>query len=219
MSRLYPIPLTALCLLLAGCQGARGPRLAKAGAPGLDGEPRNAANPNAPFAMSSAGLQGPRLRQRELLLDVNGVPRCDGMQLALDESGAASSETHHVVRLSFRNTGEACRLSGFPTVTLIREDGSIAGSVRLERISDERMAATLKPVGAQDSGLPGPSPQVLLPALRSAAFQLGWTAGPDCERISRVAVGAPDTTRPSVLARPLTVCENRVLITAVAPNH
>ncbi len=215
VSRARLIPALAVYLLLAGCGAARGPRLAHAGAPGLDGDVRNAVNPNAPFAVAATG---PRLQMREPLLDVNGVPPCEAGQLGLFESGAAANGARHVVRLSFENTGQACRLSGFPTVTLLRPDGSVAGSVRLERVSDASMAATLEPAGPEEAAYMGPSPRVLLPARGSAAFTLGWTAGPDCERIGRVAIGAPDSGRPMVLARPLTVCEDRILITAVAPN-
>ena len=99
----------------------------------------------------------------------------------------------------------------------MRADGSVAGSVRLERISEARMAATLSPGGSQEAAFTGPSPEVLLPAHGTATFQLGWTTGPECERISQVAIGAPGVTKPMVLARPLTVCEDRILITAVAP--
>ncbi len=201
---------------LAGCRDARGPHLARAGAPslGMDGEPRNAANPNAPFAVPAGS---PQLRARPQILDINGVLPCVQEQLTLFESGAQSSGAHHTARIAFENTGSACRLGGFPSITLLRADGSVAGSVQLEKVSRVSMAATLKSGSGEEAAFEGPAPQVLLPSHGEAAFELGWITGPECERIGRIAIGAPGSTRPTLLPRPLTVCEDRILVTAVAP--
>ncbi len=65
-----------------------------------------------------------------------------------------------------------------------------------------------------------PSPQVLLPTHGDAAFDLGWTTGPDCEQVSRIAITAPGADsgnmRSVVIPRQLVVCEDQILITAVA---
>ena len=213
---------TIAMLLLAGCSAEHGPRMLRAGAPALGSE-RNLADPNAPFTIPAGK---PQLRTREPLLDVTDVGQCSQPQLLLFESRAQSNGDHHTLEYTIQNRGEGCRLGGFPAVSLLRADGSVAGTVRLEKVSSQRMAATLTPAPAAGSAVAqeasavdeAPSPQVLLPARGSAAFELGWTTGPGCEQVSRIAIAAPGSTRPVVLPRPLVVCENRILITAVAPS-
>ncbi len=205
---------TSAALVLTGCAASSGPHLLRAGAPALQSE-RNVANPNAPFLVPSGK---PQLRTREPLLDVAAVDPCAEAQLTLFESRAQSSGDRHTLEYTIQNRGAACRLGGFPAISLLRPDGSVAGTVQLERVSSDSMAATLSsPTAAvQQADLNTPSPEVLLPSRGSAVFQLGWTTGPNCEQVSRIAIAAPGSTRPVVLPRPLVVCENRVLITAVA---
>ncbi len=202
-------------LVLCGCTQGRGPHLQRAGAPSLDSE-RNTANPNAPFLLPA---EKPALRTREPVLDVNAADWCSETQLSLFESRAQSSGIRHTLQYTVRNGGPACRLGGFPSISLLHGDGSVAATVRLERVSRETLAATLAPgaAGALVAPAAVPTPHVLLPAHGSAAFQLGWVTGPDCERISRIAIAAPGSTRPVVLARPMVLCEDRILVTAIGP--
>ncbi len=176
------------------------------------------ADPNAPFMTHPAR---PQLSKREAVLDPNGVPECSPSQLSLFESRAQSSGVHHTVQFSIANAGEACRVSGFPSVALLRADGSVLGNVHLMRVTAESMAATLGPGkgSIQDSGLDEPSPEVLLPTRGMAEFQLGWITGPACDQVSRIVLAAPGSTRSVVIQRQLVVCENRVLVTAVAPSN
>ncbi len=219
-SVLLPLAVGAVCVLTSGCGGARVRPFASATAPGLrNGEmvrvARNVADPNAPFSVRS-----PRLAQRPPLLDVNGVPPCDPTGLSVFESRAEVNGTHHAVRFSLVNNGEACRLGGFPSITLLRADGSVVGGVRIRKISADTMRASLtSPSTARaDTSLDAPSPQVLLPAKEQAVFELGWTSGPRCEAVSRIALAAPGSMTSMQVSRPISVCESQVLITAIAPS-
>ena len=178
----------------------------------------NVADPNAPFTVMPPG---PRLAVRQpAVLDVNGLPPCDPGQITLYESRAQANGPHHTLRLSLANTGEACRLGGFPSISLLGADGTVLGNIRIHKVSNQSMTASLAspllPAAVkQEAEFDMPSPQVLLSAKGQADFQLGWTSGPNCEQVSRIAVAAPGTTRSILISRALAVCEDQVLITAI----
>ena len=214
--------------LLSGCNQVRGP-FSRANAPGLSGgddsmkRAHNVADPNAPFSVPA-----PRLVVRQPVLDVSEVAPCEPGQVTLFESRAQANGPHHTLRLSLENTGPACRLGGFPSVSLLGAGGEVLGSIHIRRVSRDSMAASL---GAPSSSVSpvssavaqadpdAPSPQILLSAKGQADFQLGWTSGADCEQVSRIAVAAPGSTRSILISRPLAVCEDQVLITAVSPSN
>ena len=207
-------------LMGTGCNGAHSAGTMRGMAPALNGDKRarNVADPNAPFFVKATG---PHLSQRQPLLDVNGVGNCAPAQLTMWESEARSNGDRHSLRFSIANNGEACRMGGFPSLSLLRADGSVLGNVQLRRVSDTAMAATLAPAGAKpasasDDSLSTPSPAVLLPTNGRASFQLGWTTGPTCESVSPLAIGMPGASHAVVIPRPLQVCEDQVLITAVS---
>ena len=215
---------TVLLLCATGCSGTRGSVSSSALAPGMRGEvagsrmARNVANPNGPFAVVA-----PHLAVREPLLDVNGVPSCAPQQLSLFESRAEINGVHHAVRLTLENSGSACRLSGFPSITLLQADGSVLGGVRIEKVSSSAMRASLtaSSVMQEAAALDTPSPQVLLPARGEAAFEVGWTSGPRCAEVSRIAIAAPgmvSSVQNSTMqvAHPIQICEDQVLITAIS---
>ncbi len=206
--------------LASGCGEARARPSSAATAPGLrDGDmvrvAHNVANPNGPFSIPS-----PRLAQRPQLLDVNAVPPCDPSALSVFESRAEVNGMHHAVRFSLANGGQACRLGGFPSITLLRADGTVIGGVRIRKISADTMRASLTAPSTvhADANLDAPSPQVLLAAKEEAAFELGWTSGPRCESVSRIAMAAPGSTVSMQVSHAINVCENQVLLTAVAPS-
>ena len=216
--------LMALSLCASGCNGTGAGISGNAVAPGMRGDEsgtrvaRNVANPNAPFAVAA-----PHLAVREPLLDVNAVPGCASQQLSLFESRAEINGSHHAVRFTLQNAGPACRLSGFPSITLLRADGAVLGGVRVEKISESAMRASLTaPAMAQESAaMDGPSPQILLSTKGQAAFEVGWTSGPRCAEVSRIAVSAPGMVSAAPggtmqVARPIQICEDQVLITAVS---
>ena len=210
----------AVISFASGCGEGRARPSSSAMAPSLrNGEmvrvAHNVADPNAPFSVPS-----PRLAQRPQLLDINAVPPCDPSALSVFESRAEVNGTHHAVRFSLVNSGQACRLGGFPSITLLRPDGSIVGGVRIRKISGDTMRASLTSPATihTDAGLDAPSPQVLLASSEEAAFELGWTSGPRCESVSRIALAAPGSMVSMQVSRSISVCESQVLITAVAPS-
>ncbi len=176
---------------------------------------RNVADPNAPFTLMP---QPARLEKREPILDINDVPACAPEQLSFFESRAQSSGPHHSLRFTVANSGSACRLGGFPSITLIAPDGSVLGDIHVRKVSQESLAATLGPASAvpQDAALDQPSPEVLVVTRGQAAFQLGWTAGTNCELVGRIAIAAPGDTATIIVPRALDVCEGQVLVTAVS---
>ena len=203
-----------------GCGEARVRPASSATAPGLrngEGMPRahNLVDPNAPFSMPA-----PRLARRPGLLDVNGVPPCDPASLSIFESRAETNGAHHALRFSLVNNGGACRIAGFPSITLLRADGSVVGGVHIQKVSADTLRASLTSAAAvhADASLDAPSPQVLVPASEEADFEVGWTSGPRCEAVSRIAFAAPGSLTSMQVSRPISVCEAQVLITAVAPS-
>ena len=220
--RIAPLVAVAAAVLcgIQGCSNVRVPGGSLASAPGLgngDSMPirRNVADPNAPFTLMP---QPAHLEKREPILDINGVPDCAPQELSFFESRAESNGPHHTLRFTIANGGTACHLSGFPSITLLAPDGSVLGGIHVRKVSRQSLAATLGPVSAapQDAALDQPSPEVLVLARGQAAFQLGWTTGPSCEQVGRIAIAAPGETATIVIPRNLAVCEDEVLVTAVA---
>jgi hypothetical protein len=216
---LLATPIFALCGIL-GCSSVHVPGGSLASAPGLrngDSMPmrRNVADPNAPFTLMP---QPAHLEKREPILDIDEVPDCAPQQLNFFESRAESNGPHHSLRFTIANGGTACRLGGFPSITLLAPDGSVLGGIHVRKVSRQSLAATLGPVSSapRDAALDRPSPQVLVLARGQAAFQLGWTTGANCEQVGRIAIAAPGQTATIVIPRTLTVCESQVLVTAVA---
>jgi hypothetical protein len=188
----------------------------------------NVADPNAPFLIRSGD---PRLDKRPPILDTNGVPACAPGQLSLFESRARIYGTHHTLRLSIGNHGEACRIGGFPAISLLDARGQVLASVVTEKVSAQTMTASVEQkvaAGNASSSAAQPtdptspqavSPQVLVPYSGTANFELGWTTGPDCPQVNRIAVGAPGTAdapqAPVFINRPLQLCNGLLMVTAV----
>ncbi len=222
-----------LSLLGTGCDIAHG-RGGRGGlAPTLYGEEsaRNVANPNAPFSIRAVS---PSLAHRPHPpgngFRADATQPCSPAQLSLWESAARSNGNRHSLRFAVGNAGEACRLRGFPSISLLRADGSIVGEVTLRKISGSALSATLSaplfnPLSVASSAqnppsdrMALPSPLVVLPPKGEASFELGWTAGSNCEPVSRIAIGMPGTGRAVVLPRRLVVCQGELLITAIAAS-
>lgn len=179
---------------------------------------QNVADPNAPFVVRASR---PVLTTREPILDVQAVPTCVPAQLTAFESAAQSIGQQHTLRVSIVNRQEACRLGGFPSVSLIDPSGAVLGNVELHRVSHQAILASLHPPATSiaDAGVPdtAPSPQVLLAARGEADFELGWSSGEGCAQVSRIAVAAPGTTESILLGRLLQICGKTLFITAVSP--
>jgi hypothetical protein len=177
---------------------------------------RNVADPNAPFTLRP---KTPQLAKRQQILDVNGVPVCAETQLSLFETRSRLNGNNHTLRLTLENQGTACHLIGFPAITLLGADGSVLPGIEIHKVSADILAASLSPSASSTETAPsGPSGEVLLPARGDAVFELGWTSGANCTQVSRLAVSAPGNTEPSYVPRQLSVCENRLMVTAVAPG-
>ncbi len=213
--------LSTVLVLLTGCNQLRNGTALRTGAPGLESsaaQARNAANPNGPL---NAMKPAPHLAQRAAFLDISNLEPCQPAKLTLSETQAQSSGSSRTLRLSLINMGEACRLGGFPAVSLLGIDGKVLTDVQIHKISATRMAASIAspgktPVSIQNSPGSAPSPQIMLVKEGEAQFQIGWTTGPDCEQVNRIAVAAPGTTRSILIGRPLAVCDGEILLTAVS---
>jgi hypothetical protein len=185
---------------------------------------RNVADPNAPFTLRP---EAPHLAKRQPVLDVNGVPVCVESQLSLFESRSRLNGNRHTLQLTFENQGAACRLSGFSAVTLLSADGAVLRGITIQKESAEAVADWLEPqpgVGhteaTPEAGATGvqPSAEVLLPPHGDAVFELGWISGPECPQVNRLAVSAPGNTASSYVPRQLAVCDQQILMTAIAPG-
>ena len=217
--------VTAATVGAAGCNGARSSQ-ANATAPGMasnngDGLRmlHNVADPNAPFAVLSTT---PHLAQREPLLDVNAVPVCDPSQLKVWESSASANGAHRSLRYTLSNTGAACKLAGFPAVTLLGVDGGVLGAIRVQKVSQNAIVASVQPgapVAVSDDALSAPSAPVLLIPKGQAGFYIGWTSGPTCRQIGKIVIAAPGSAQSVIIPRQLSVCESRLMISAVSPNN
>ena len=219
--------LSALTALSVGCAGANRGRLAYSAAPKLQEDAplstRGGANPNAPYAVIDHGAH---LVTRPTQVDLNAAAPCDASDLSLFESGAHVEGDRRSVRLNLVNHAkEACRLGGYPAISLLREDGSLLGNVRIEKVTATTLEAAIssspanaaKSAPSADVG-PMPSPEVLLPPAGEAAFEIGWTSGQACDQVGSIAVAAAGTVQTFVVRHALTVCEGRIRITAVSDN-
>ena len=156
--------LVALCMFFSACNSA-GSRQSGT-APNVNGDAmRNVADPNAPFTLRP---ETPHLAKRQPILDVNAVPVCAEAQLSLFETRSRLNGNQHTLRLTLENQGTACRLSGFPAITLLGPDGAILSGVEVQKVSADTLAASLKPPVAPPDGGTGDR----------RTFRRGTSAGP-----------------------------------------
>ncbi len=207
--------------LLTGCNTVHANRAATAYAPGLheDGtlNVNGGANPNAPYTMVDHSAH---LVKRATLLDVNAAEPCTASSLNLFESGAHVDGDRRSVRLNLVNhAAQPCRLSGYPSISLLRQDGSLIGSLAIEKVTVTTLEAALKPKaagGTFEDAVSRPSPYVLLAPSGEATFEVGWTSGPRCEQVGAIAVAAPGTVQSFIVHHSFSLCEGRILVTAIS---
>ncbi len=217
-----------LCLVVTACNGSGGRQAGTA--PNMDGDSmptrRNVADPNAPFTLRP---EAPHLAKRQPILDASDMPVCAETQLSLFETRSSVHGNQHTMRLTLENQGAPCRLRGYPAVTLLGPNATILQGVAMPKVTNAVMAASLKASGTPNAAGPAgttpppgaadePSPDVVLRTKGDAAFDLGWTSGADCAQVNRIAVSAPGNTQPSYIPRQLSLCGNRMMMTAVAPG-
>jgi hypothetical protein len=206
---------------LSGCTAARTSRSAYAPAPGLNEDAplgnRGGANPNAPYTVVDHSA---KLVKRPAILDVNGVEPCAAAELSLFESGARVDGERRSVRLNLVNHAKAaCRLSGYPAISLLRPDGTLIGSIAIEKVTTTTLEAAVRPAGVVKAAARlenQPSPEVLLAPGGEAAFEVGWTSGAQCDQVGMIAVAAPGTLESFTVRHSLNVCEGRILVTALS---
>jgi hypothetical protein len=218
--------LALACFVLSGCTGARTQHSSYATAPGLNEDAplssRGGANPNAPYTTVDHSVH---LVKRPALLDVNAAEPCVFSDLSLFESGARVDGERRSVRLNLVNHAKAaCRLSGYPAISLLRLDGSLIGNVTIQKVTATTLEAALHP-GAPVDGKNGlietaeesqPSPEVLLAPAGEATFEVGWTSGAACDQVGSIAVAAPGTLQSFMVKHQLNVCEGKILVTALS---
>ena len=212
------IASAALAVCSVGCANYGHKTNAGSLAPGLvaDDKPshnRRLVNPNAQYAVLETA---PKLVPRSTALDAASAQPCLEEQLSVSEIAAQANNNFHAVQLAFANHGAApCKLGGYPQISLRDASGAIIGNISIEKTSESalsaRLTGPLEPVTAAAQ----PSPEVVLSAHSTAAFQIGWTTGPDCPTVSTVMIAAPGVSKAFTIQHPLTVCEGRIQITAL----
>ncbi len=207
--------LVAAAAGLAGCTAGPTPRLAKANAPLADGggPARGMTNPNGPFTLVS---RSPRLATRPAAIDVEAAPSCNAQDLSVFESGSQVNGDRRAVRLTLVNHGSSpCRLGGYPSISLLHKDGTLVGSITIDKMSGGTLTANLTAAPAGESEV-GPSPQVLLGASGGeASFNIGWQTGEQCDEVAQIAIAAPGTTSSFSINHPINVCAGRIQVTAM----
>lgn len=199
--------LVAAC---AGCAGSHPTGLRAVAARGI--APDDAAmrpDPNAPYLLP-AGT--PRLVPRATALEAQNAAPCDPDVLSVEEISGDANGIFRSVKLAFMNRGAMpCRLGGYPGIALIDSQGENIGSITMEKVTSAEVVAELSKTHAAAQS--GGTPVVTLMPHAVAAFQVVWTSGADCSRVSRILVTAPGTQRAFSVAQPMKICTGRIQVT------
>jgi len=81
----------------------------------------------------------------------------------------------------------------------------------MEKVTSTEVLAEFS--NARPAPSDGPAASVTLMPHQVAAFQVVWTTGPDCSRVSRILVTAPGTRRAFSINQPLRICTGRIQVT------
>jgi hypothetical protein len=197
----------AVCL---GCAGTRGGRVKLAAQGSAPDDVALHPNPNAPYIL--AGSETPHLIARATVQDAQNAGPCDPEVLSVEEVAGDANGIFRSVKLAFMNRGALpCRVGGYPGVALVDLQGENIGSIAMEKVSSTEVMAELSSERPAPSS--GPAPSVTLMPHAVAAFQVVWTTGPDCSRVSRILVTAPGTRRSFSINQPLRICTGRIQVT------
>lgn len=193
-----------------GCSGTGAGSKAKLAAQAV--APDDAAlhpNPNAPYALPG---ETPHLIPRATALEAENAGPCDPDVLSVEEIAGDASGVFRSVKLAFMNRGAMpCKLGGYPSVALVTPEGENIGSIAIEKVSSAEVVAEFSKAHETSAG--GPVPTVTLMPHAVAAFEVVWTTGAECNRVSRILVTAPGTRRSFSIAQPLRICTGRVQVT------
>jgi len=205
--------------MLAVCAGCAGTgRAGKANVAAQAMVPDDAAmhpNRNAPYFLPGGT---PHLIARATALDAQNAGPCDPDVLSVEEIAGNASGIFRSVKLAFMNRGASpCRLGGYPSVALVNSDGENMGSVSIQKVSSAEVTAELQET--PEATPSGPTPAVTLMPHAVAAFEVVWTTGPECQRVSRILVTAPGTRRAFAIPQPLRVCTGRIQVTELRQDE
>ncbi|GEM_PF-2784303 len=182
---------------------------------------RREGNPNAPYLVA-AGNKPPQLMRRsdaDTASNTTSAEPCDGKNLSVTEIAAAVNGDYHAVKLAFYNQGlTACKLGGFPTVSLLDKNGNPVSSVSVQKVTESTVRAKLDEGSVQQASA-APQAHLVIAPRAEAWFQMGWTTGDGCPTISRISVSAPGSTETFTINHPLAVCDGRVEITSLHPDN
>jgi hypothetical protein len=213
LKRLLFPAVVAGCVLAvcAGCAGTGARGKANVAAQGI--APDDVAlhpNPNAPYLLP--GSEMPHLIARATAMEAQNAAPCDPDVLSVEEIAGDANGVFRSVKLAFMNRGATpCRLGGYPGVALVNAEGVNIGSVSIERVTSAEVLAELSSTRPVAAG--GPAPSVALMPHAVAAFEVLWTTGPECSRVSRILVTAPGTRRAFSIQQPLRICTGRIQVT------
>jgi hypothetical protein len=208
--RFLALCASLLVALTVGCAGSRPGRVtvasAKSAAPddvGMHG------NQNAPYMLPGST---PRLVSRATETDAKDARPCSPDILSADEIAGSANGNVRSVKLAFMNRGAMpCTVGGYPGVSLLDSSGERIGSVTVDRVTEEKVVAELSP--AQAASAAAATPSITLMPHQVAAFQVVWTSGSDCSRVSRIVVTAPGSQERFSITQPMSICAGRIQIT------
>ncbi len=208
---LYPaVAAGCVAVVCLGCAGTRGGRVKLAAQGGAPDDVALHPNPNAPYMMTSGEM--PHLIARATAQDAQNAGLCDPDVLSVEEIAGDANGIFRSVKLAFMNRGAMpCRLGGYPVVALVDAQGENVGSIAMEKVSSTQVMAELS--STKPGPASGPAPSVTLMPHAVAAFQVVWSTGPDCSRVSRILVTAPGTRRAFSIMQPLRICTGRIQVT------
>ncbi|HUB19602.1 MAG TPA: DUF4232 domain-containing protein [Acidobacteriaceae bacterium] len=213
MLKRWLIPAVAagcVAAVCAGCAGSGGTRARLAAQGVAPDDVGMHANPNAPYILP--GSEMPHLIARATEQEAENAGPCDPDVLSVEEIAGDANGIFRSVKLAFMNRGAApCKVGGYPSVALVDAQGENIGSLSMEKVSSTEVVAELSNTHAAGSG--AATPWVTLMPHAVAAFQVAWTTGPECPRVSRILVTAPGTRRAFSINQPLQICSGRIQVT------
>jgi len=208
---LYPaVAASWAAVLCLGCAGTHGGRVKLAAQGAAPDDVALHGNPNAPYIVP--GGETPHLIARATAADAQNAGPCDPDVLSVEEIAGDANGAFRSVKLAFMNRGAMpCKLGGYPTVALVDAQGVSVGSVSVEKVGTMQVLAEFQKAKADDAM--GPAPSVTLMPHAVAAFQVVWSTGLECPRVSRIQVTAPGTRRSFSINQPLRICTGRIQVT------
>lgn len=202
---------SCLLVLCAGCAGSHPGLAGSVAASGV--APDDVAlhpDPNAPYKLPGAT---PQLVPRATALDAKNAGPCDPEVLSAEEIAGDANGIFRSVKLAFMNRGAIpCRLGGYPGIALLSPEGESIGNISLEKVTPAEVVAELSTPHAVTAENAAAASVTLMPHA-VAAFDVVWSTGADCSRVSRILVTAPGLKRIFPIAQPMRICTGKIQVT------